>query len=396
VNVCFCAHRLPYPPLAGGKRETFKLAEGLGAAGHTVDLVTYCDDESLAAEMEAEADCRIHTVPGLPDRTPANLLRNVVSPDPLPIMKADRPEFRETVRTQARDADVVHLHALQTSFLADDDSLDAPTVIRFNNVKYEIYRQFARFTDNPAKAAYAYLQYYKTKGYERSIPAESDLSLAITPEDRERLLADGLTADVDVLPAGVDPSEFDVLAHDTDSSVVTFFGSMDYHPNEDAVLWFVEQVLPLIRNHRSDVTFEVVGKNPSDAVRALDDRDDVTVTGFVDDLGEHVARAAVVVLPIRVGTGIRMKALHAMAMGKPLVSTPLGVQGIAVRDGQHASLAGENAPSEFASAVLQLLQNPEKQMQYRTAARELVERDHDWSTITTSLEDFYERVVDDV
>lgn len=394
MNVCFCAHRLPYPPLAGGKRETYRLVESLADEGHTVDLVTYTDDPGLAAEMEGDAGCAVHTVPGLPDRTPANLLRNLVSRDPLPVMKADTAEFREAVRNQAREADVVHLHALQTSFLAADDALSAPTIIRFNNVKYEIYRQFARFTDNPAKAAYAYLQYYKTREYERAIPTASDLTLTITAEDRERLNATAVDGRIDVLPAGVDPTEFELLAHDPESPVVTFFGSMDYHPNEDAVIWFVRNVLPLIREQRPDVTFEVVGKNPPRTVRDLDERTGFRVTGFVDDLGEHVARAAVVVLPIRVGTGIRMKALHAMAMGKPLVSTPLGVQGIDVTDGHHASITEE--PADFAGAVLELLADPERQTRYRRNARELIEREHDWPTIARRLEDFYETVIADV
>jgi len=394
MKICFCTHRLPYPPLAGGKRETFKLIERLSARGHTVDLVTYGDNPDLAAEMEADVGCSIRTIAGLPDRTPGNLLRNLVSRDPLPVMKADRAEFREAVRERSREADVVHLHALQTSFLAEDDGLAALTVIRFNNVKYEIYRQFARFTDNPAKAAYAYLQYYKTKGYERSIPATSDLTLTITREDRERLRggSNDAAARIDVLPAGVDPSEFDLLDHDPTSTVVTFFGSMDYHPNEDAVRWFAREVLPAIREQRPDVTFEVVGKDPSRAVRNLGDRDGVTVTGFVEDLDEHVAKAGIVVLPIRVGTGIRMKALHAMAMGKPLVATPLSVQGIDVRDGQHVSLA-EEEPAVFASAVLELLADGDRQMQYRSSARTLVERDHDWPTIAGQLEQFYETVI---
>jgi len=391
VNVCFCTHRLPYPPIAGGRRETFKLVEYLAAEGHAVDLVTYSDDSDRVAEMEAAVGCTIHPVPGVPNRTPWNLLGNLLSRDPLPVTKADTTEFRDAARERAREVDVAHLHALQTSFLAADDALAAPTVVRFNNVKYEIYRQFARFTDNPAKAAYAYLQYHKARGYERSIPSASDLTLAITPEDRERLRSNGGGASIDVLPAGVDPGAFGPLAHDPESSVVTFFGSMDYHPNEDAVLWFVRDVLPLINQERPDISFEIVGKDPSRAVRDLGDRDDVRVTGFVDDLGDHVARAAVVVLPIRVGTGVRMKALHAMAMDKPLVSTRLGVQGIAVADGQHASLA--DTPEAFARAVLDLVDDPARQSRYRANARELIERDHDWAAITDQLEGLYEAVI---
>lgn len=391
MNVCFCAHRLPYPPLAGGKRETFKLVEGLAAAGHAVDFVTYADDPARVEAMAEAVGCRVHAVSGLPDRTAGNLLGNLVSLDPLPVTKTDTAPFRATVQEQARDADVVHLHALQTSFLAAEDDLAAPTVVRFNNVKYEIYRQFARYTDNPAKAAYAYLQYLKTRRYERSVPDATDLTLTITAMDRERVTTPGTTGRIEVLPAGVDPAEFDLLDHDPDSRVVTFFGSMDYHPNDDAVRWFVRKVLPTIRDRQPDVTFEVVGKDPSPALRSLAEERDVRVTGFVDDLGDHVARAAVVVLPIRVGTGIRMKALHAMAMGKPLVSTPLGTQGIAVSSGHHASIA--ESADEFAESVLELLADPQRQQEYRRNARALVEREHDWPTITRQLTGFYEEVL---
>jgi glycosyltransferase involved in cell wall biosynthesis len=391
VRVCFCTHRLPYPPVSGGKRETFKLVEALSDAGHAVDLVTYCDDAARAEELAATlgGDCAVDPVPGAPDRTPWTLARNVVSPDPLPVTKARTARFERAVRDRADGADVVHLHALQTAHLADA-GLPAPTVLRFNNVKHEIYRQFAARARNPATAAYAYLQFYKTRRYEARAPAASDLSLTITDEDRATLRDCGASGDIEVLPAGVDPSAFPPADHDPDGDALTFFGSMDYHPNEEGAVWFVEEVLPRIRAERPDVTLELVGKDPPPAVRRLGDRGGVRVTGYVEDLAAAVGRATVVVLPVRVGTGVRMKALHAMAMGKPMVSTPLGVQGIAVADGTHVSVAED--PAAFAGAVLDLLADPERQRRYRERARSLVTADHDWGTIGERLVAHYERV----
>jgi glycosyltransferase involved in cell wall biosynthesis len=376
--------------MAGGKRETYRLVEGLAERGHAVDLVVYADDADAAEEMEAEAGCTVTTLPGTPDRTPGNLLRNVFSSDPLPVMKARTERYESEVRRRARDADVLHLHALQTSYLAATVGVSTPTVIRFNNVKYEIYRQFAHYTRNPAKAAYAYLQYLKTRRFEPAITAAGDLTLTITAEDRDLLTNRGAAGRLGVLPAGVDVDRFAPSGRDPDARTVTFFGSMDYHPNEEAALWFADEVFPQIRNRFDGLTFEIVGKNPSERVAALGERDGIRVTGFVEDIQEYVERATVVVLPIRVGTGIRMKTLHAMAMAKPIVSTPLGVQGIDVTDGRHALVA--DSSESFASAVERALEDADLRERLGRNARSLMESNHDWSTILAALEDHYREI----
>lgn len=373
--------------MAGGKRETYRLIEGLVDRGHAVDVVAYADDAETAEKMEADAGCTVTTLPGVPDRTPRNLLENVFSLDPLPVTKTRTERYESEVRRRAREADVLHLHALQTSYLAASVDVSAPTVVRFNNVKYEIYRQYARFTRNPAKAAYAYLQYLKTRRFEPSITAESDLTLTITREDRELLTDRGARGRIEVLPAGVDVEEFAPSGRDADARTVTFFGSMDYHPNEEAALWFANEILPQIRNQFGEFTLEIVGKNPPGTVRALGERDGVRVTGFVEDIQEYIERATVIVLPIRVGTGVRMKTLHAMAMAKPIVSTPLGVQGIDVEDGRHALVA--ETSWEFGAAVERALADADLRERLGQNARALAETNHDWSTILAQLERQY-------
>ncbi|EMA44813.1 glycosyltransferase [Halococcus saccharolyticus] len=390
MNVCFCTHRIPYPPNSGGRAETFGIIEGLVDRGHDLQLISYCDDTDQARAMESAVGCTVQPVAGLPNRTPRNLAANVFTREPLPVMKARTTEYTAAVEATLDRADIVHLHALQTSHLASSLGDDTPTVIRFNNVKSTIYRQYARYTNNPAKAAYAFLQYRKTRQFEGAIPQESGLTLTITAEDRDRLRQYGAGGRIEVLPAGVDLSQFEPATVDSDPDRITFFGSMDYHPNEDAAVWFVEEVLPRIRAELPDAVVEIVGKDPTDAVAALDAVEGVTVTGFVEDIHTYIDRASVVVIPIRVGTGVRMKALHAMAMGKPMVTTPVGIQGIDVEDGRHVSVA-EDA-SSFATATLELLSDPERQRRYARNARRLIETNHDWTTIVRELERYYEAV----
>lgn len=393
MRICFCVHRLPYPPQSGGKMETFRLIEGLSERDHDVTVVSYCNDPELAMEMETETGCTVRTVPGSPNRTYRNLFRNVFSSQPLPVMKARTDEYRAEVHSCLPKADILHLHALQTSFLASDLDTRVPTVIRFNNVKSEIYKQFSDYSSNPAKSVYAYLQYLKTKRYEGVIPAQSTLSLTITPEDKGRLESYGARGNIEVLPAGVDPVRFATSDSDPDKRLITFFGSMDYHPNEDAAVWFTNKIFPQIRDEDQTTMLEIVGKNPSGAVSSLGELENVRVTGFVDDISEHVARASVVVIPIRVGTGVRMKVLHAMAMGKPIVSTTVGLQGIEAVDGQHTAIA--DTEQEFAAKVNELLAKPDLQERYARNARNLIEENHNWSTILTKLEGYYRRLTTD-
>lgn len=386
MQICFCVHRLPYPPIAGGRTETYRLIEGLAGRGHEVSVISYGDDRGLADEMERDAGCSVGLVPGQPDRTVANLAGNLISLDPLPVTKTRSDRYVRAVADRSDSADLVHLHAVQTSFLAGALSTSIPTVVRFNNVKFPIYRQYARYTSNPAKAAYAYLQYLKSRRYERAVPAAADLTLAITEEDRSLLSSEGNRSPIEVLPAGVDVDEFRSRGP-PDDRTVTFFGSMDYHPNEDAARWFAKQAFPRLKDRHPALAFELVGKGPGEHLVRLGQRDGITVTGFVDDITEHVKRATVVVIPIRVGTGVRMKALHAMAMGKPIVSTPIGVQGIRAEDGTHVSIA--RTAEEFVERVDALLARSDERDRLGRNARALVERDHDWTEISRQLEEHY-------
>lgn len=398
LRVCFCTPRLPYPPVSGGAVETFRTVKGLTAAGHDVTVVTYCDDADRAERMEREADCRVVAVPGLPDTTAWTLARNVASRDPHAVMKSRTDRFRRAVdgHLDRTGVDVLHLHTLQMSSLVESLETDVPTVVRFTNVKSELYRQFAAYVDNPAKAGYAHLQYRKARRFEPRVAAAADLALAITREDADRLerLARYISGPVSVAPSvletGVDPPGRppDPPA---DRPTVTFFGSLDYFPNEDAAVWFADEVFPAVRAAVDDVVFEVVGKDPSARVRALDDRTGVRVTGFVDDIDAAVDRAWVVVVPVRIGTGVRIKLLHAMARGKAVVSTATGAQGVAVDDDVHLRQADD--PSAFATAVVELLADPDARDRLGDAARERIDDRYRSSHVARRLERHYDRLV---
>ena len=221
--------------------------------------------------------------------------------------------------------------------------------------------------------------------YERRTLARFDGVLAVSDADRDtlaRLYPDALRAPVAVVPTGVDVGFFPPSPSDAASRHLVFTGSMDWLPNEDAMLYFCREVLPIIRTEEPDVQLSIVGRAPTPAVEKLARADAVHVTGRVDDVRPYMREAAVYVVPLRIGGGTRLKIFEAMAMGKAVVSTTVGAEGLPVTPGQNM----------FARAVVRLLRDVARRRQLEDAARALVVEQYDWSAVAGDLESALTRV----
>ena len=167
---------------------------------------------------------------------------------------------------------------------------------------------------------------------------------------------------------------------------------MDWLPNEDGMLFFVNDILPHIRRAVPDVTLSIIGRAPTPAVQRLVDRNGITVTGRVDDVRPHVAAGTVYVVPLRIGGGTRLKIFEAMAMGKAVVSTTIGAEGLPVTPGQNIVIADD--PQAFAARVVQLLRDSAMRKQIESQARRLVVERYDWSAVAADFERALHRVRD--
>jgi glycosyltransferase involved in cell wall biosynthesis len=208
--------------------------------------------------------------------------------------------------------------------------------------------------------------------------------------DRDLLASLDPRARVRAIPTGVD---VDYWCSDGRPEVPTrlvFTGSMDWYPNEDAVAYFVDAILPRIRQVVPEVSLTVVGRNPTPRMRRIGEQAGVRVTGTVDDVRPHVADAAVCVVPLRVGGGTRLKIFEALAMEKAVVSTSIGAEGLPVISGEHAVIADE--PDEFARAVVRLLRHPDERRRLGTAGRRLVEERYSWQEVARNFETHCEEV----
>lgn len=238
-------------------------------------------------------------------------------------------------------------------------------------------------------AAYSLVQTAKLRRYERALLRAADATVAVSQADAAALRPLAPRARITVVPNGVDTDHYRPAdpAHEIDGRCV-FTGKMDFRPNVDAMTWFCEEAWPLIRAARSDARLEIVGRDPAPRVAALHDPGGgVVVTGAVPDVRPYIEQAAIVVVPLRVGGGTRLKVLEAMAMGKAIAATTLAVEGLDVRDGIEARLA--DGPAALAAAIVQLLEDPTARRTLGAAARARASERYRWAALVPEIEGLY-------
>src|SRR5690606_19941403 len=174
---------------------------------------------------------------------------------------------------------------------------------------------------------------------------------------------------------------------------LVFTGSMDWHPNEDAMLYFIDEILPRIRRVIPTATLAIVGRNPSVRLRSVAEAAGVTVTGTVADIRSWVAEAAVYIGPLPIGGGTRLKIYEALAMGKAVVSTTIGAEGLPLREGQEILRADE--PEAFAAQTVRLLRDAQECHRLGGAGRMLMEEHFSWSSVAADFESYCRRAVEE-
>jgi len=228
------------------------------------------------------------------------------------------------------------------------------------------------------------LEYRKMRRYEAQACSRARLTVAVSDVDRKLLAAEAPGATVCAIPTGVDTSYFMPNGTRERDTELVFTGSMDWYPNEDAILHFIDAILPRIRREVPGASLTVAGRHPTARLRAGAAVAGVRVTGTVDDVRPFVHEAAVFVVPLRVGGGTRLKIFEALAMSKAVVSTTVGAEGLPLIPEEHFLQADD--PGDFAGHVVRLLRSPERRRAFGAAGRRLVEERYSWAEVAREFE----------
>jgi sugar transferase (PEP-CTERM/EpsH1 system associated) len=372
------------PVDTGGKIRSFNILRQL-AKNHEVTLLSYYGG-TRDSEYEAAITQKLPQTETIHTAAPESFLSQSLdyvlrlsNRAPYAVTKFTHPKVRRRVAELLRKGEVdIAVCDFLSASLNFPDPLTAPVAFFQHNVESVLWQRMARTERAPwRKISYA-IEARKMAAYETQTLQRFQHVIAVSENDREAMLTLSPGCSITVVPTGVDTEEYQASPSVSgDPPVVLFTGSMDWEPNIDAMEYFCEQIWPRILASFPDARFQIVGRNPQARVRCLASCS-VEVTGTVASIANYLRSATVVVVPLRIGGGTRLKIFEAMAMAKALVSTSIGAEGLDVMDGRDLILADD--AQSFAAAVIRLLRDHEQRRSFEQAASVLAAR-YDWSQI---------------
>ena len=413
-RILFLTQVLPFPLDAGPKVRAYYMLRHLSAR-HEVTLVSFVrPDDSPAAVDHLRGFCHaVHTVPmrRSPWRNARAAARGLLGGLPVVVARDEIAQMSQTVRRLACAGPVDVVHADQLSMAGYGQmaacagngrpSRRPRTLLDAHNAVHILARRMAEAEPNPLRRAVMAREAHAFARYEAGMCRAYDAVLTVTDEDRQlllRLLGEGQAAErhckFSVVPISVDPQAVHpVERRPGGPPTILHLGTMFWPPNVAGVLWFAREALPLIHRHCADARFVIVGKKPPQEVRALAADSRIEVAGYVSDPAPLLAAADVFVVPLHSGSGMRVKILDAWLWGLPVVSTPIGAEGIACHDGEDILIAADAAA--FAEATLRLLRDPALNQRLRTRGRAWVEQNYAWQVVYQRADEVYSRLITD-
>jgi glycosyltransferase involved in cell wall biosynthesis len=396
--------QLPYPPHQGTSLRNFHIIEGLSER-HQITLLSFLQDEQHEAPSVhsplSDLCGRVVTIPApQPRSTPERLWQMLSTRMPDMALRLDSRRFEITLRRLLSENtfDVVQVEGIEMAWVMNSIRIVKPNqklVYDAHNAETLLqYRALQADLQNPRRwpvAAYSWVQSGRLRQFEAKVVEQADWVTAVSQIDKEYLTDQqaGNQVPITVIPNCIDVVQYNVESfperpHTFD---IIFIGKMDYRPNVDAVLWFADKVWPQILAGKPDTTWAIVGQKPHARLNKLQNVPGIKVTGWVEHVQPYLAGAKVFVMPFRVGSGTRLKLIEALAAGKAVVSTSLGVEGYSIEDGRELLLA--DTPADMALKVLDLLQESQRRIQLGVMGRKFAKQ-YDWRKVIPMFDEVYD------
>lgn len=402
MKFLFLTPHYPYPPNKGTALRNYNIIANL-AARHQIDLLTFADIEPPSDSPLSTLCHRIATVRLRKRSLVRRALDTLLSPWPDMGLRLWSSEFKQTLDDWLTDSkyDVIQFEGIElaryalalTSTLSQFGRGSSLIVFDNHNAEYLLQQRIAEAEIAVhgwnLGAIYSSIQTRKLRGFERRMCERADRVIAVSNADAAAIQQLDPSVRVQVIPNGVDTEYYrreNVTPIDLPPHSMVFTGTMDFRPNVDAVLWFACEVLPLVKRSVPDVHFVIVGQRPHGRLDVLRDETSITITGDVEDTRPYIAAASVVVIPLRMGSGTRLKVLEAFSMEAPIVSTTLGAEGFSIEHNRELLLADD--PAGFAQSIVELIQQPERSRSLGQAGRALAIDHYEWRKIVPMFEEY--------
>jgi hypothetical protein len=390
VRILYVCHRFPFPPKRGGKIRPFNMIKHL-AASHDVTVASLARSAAEAKEGEGIAPhCREYHVATV--SAPVQWAR-MIGTLPTPITASasyfHSGELAGTIGRLVRERkfDLIFVHCSSVAHYVSH-MRDVPKILDFGDMDSQKWLEYARYKPFPLSLGYRW-EGLKLLAEEKRLARRFDFCTATTRAEWETLKGYGVDTPSDWFPNGVDSEYFAPADEPYDPSTISFVGRMDYYPNQECMFDFCERTLPLLRAARPGLKLDIVGADPSPAVRKLGDLPGVTVTGSVADVRPYLRRSALTVAPLNIARGTQNKILEAMAAGVPVVTSRVAAGGVDAVGGEHFLVA--STAEEYRDAILRILEDPAERGRLAQAGRARMLSHHAWASSMKRLDGIIER-----
>ncbi len=411
MRILFLCLRCPYPPQRGDRIRSYNIIKQLSKR-HKITLVFFSEsDVDIDAVKELETFCEhIEWVRFNKMFALLNTAIHCFSRLPLQLHYWYNPKMQRVINDllSTEKFELIHAQLFRMGqYVSKVDGM-AKVLDLTDSLALNLSRRAE--LDCTPKRFLVKLEEKRVRRYEVEIMKSFDSGTVVAEFDRDYLLKQDMNLNLSVVPMGVDLEYYKPIPEQDESTKpesesiesteedipktngknLLFTGTMNYFPNSDAVIYFCNDIFPLIKERHSDVNFYIVGNHPTEQVRRLAEQKGVIVTGYVEDIRPYFKKASVFVAPLRAGSGIQTKNLEAMAMGTPVVTTSIGAMGLEADLDSDLLIA--DTPEIFADKVIDLLENPTHRRDLANAGRKRVEQSYDWNVLVNRLEQVYAKI----
>jgi polysaccharide biosynthesis protein PslH len=394
LRILVISPQLPFPPITGGKKGIYCLLREIAGRGHHVHLSCLLEEDELSFVTELEKSFTVDAVvhPRKPSITGA--LASMPSRIPYQVSRFHDEKLLECCRKRLRSEsfDIIQLEGIHAAYygMALQADFDIPTVMRVHDVLSLGMSRRLQHTRNPFMKVWLSFDRRRVRAFEKEAFSSVACNLTVSECEQRHVVTVAPNTCAVVASVGVDLDEFVPQNVREDPRSVLWIGAMNHSANIDSFWWFYHEIVPLIVKRNNDVRIRVVGTAMPNSIQTLSDPN-VEILGFVPDVREVLARSEVCVVPLRVGSGVRLKILEMFAMKRAVVSTTVGAEGLQAEDGTHLLIA--DSPKDFADGVLRLLNDSRLRKHLGETAHRYASAHFGWNKAADQCEAVYRKLV---
>jgi glycosyltransferase involved in cell wall biosynthesis len=392
INILQIAPQVPYPLNHGGRISIHGITKGINEKSHQINLVSYTNNsDNTLAEHYLKDICKPHFLKVDTSNKLNSAIRNLNSNIPYNISKFITNELEVFLKDflKKHHFDLIHVDYLHMGWTVEllKSLCNIPIVLRQHDLHFRLMQRFYENENNPLIRYFAYLQYKKFLTYEPNLCEKFDSCVMITETDEKELLSLNSNIKTKVISIGVEEKLLEMPIKPKVPYSMFHLGPLDWLPNKDGLQWFLTNIFPSVISRIPEAKLYVysAGSDKLKIDKSL--RDNVILKGYVNDIWEEVKDKELLVVPLRIGSGIRVKIIEMLAAGKLIITTNVGKEGIDAIDGQHLLVA--DRPSEFADKIISFFKNEYDKEILVKNGRELIRNKYTWSRIAEEFERVY-------